>query len=132
MVRGIHHISMKCRTEEELEKVKDFYVRVLGMSIYRQWTGGALIDSGRGLIEVFNRPGGEYRLGVIAHVAIETDDVDELTERVRAEGYDVFIEPKDTVIASDPPLPARIAFCVGPLGEEIEFFQEMLPEEVQI
>lgn len=123
MVRGIHHISMKCRTEEELEKVKDFYVRVLGMSIYRQWTGGALIDSGRGLIEVFNRPGGEHRLGVIAHVAIETDDVDELTERVRAEGYDVFIEPADMVIPANPDIPIRRSFCYGPLGEEVELFE---------
>jgi glyoxylase I family protein len=30
------------------------------------------------------------------------------------------------LIASTPVFPARIAFCRGPLGEEIEFFQEKL------
>ena len=43
---------------------------------------------------------------------------------VREAGYEVFIEPRDIVIASEPPFPARIAFCRGPLQEEIEFFQE--------
>ena len=124
MVKGIHHISMKCGSKEELEKVRDFYVKVLGMSLYREWEGGVLIDSGRGLIEVFNRPGGEYRLGVISHVAIETDDVDGLTEKVRAAGYEVFIEPADMEIPAVPPVLLRRSFCYGPLGEEIELFCE--------
>ena len=124
MVKGIHHISMKCRSKEELEKVRDFYVKVLGMSLYREWEGGVLIDSGRGLIEVFDRPGGEYRLGVISHMAIETDDVDGLTEKVRAAGYEVFIEPADMEIPAVPPVLLRRSFCYGPLGEEIELFAE--------
>ena len=33
-------------------------------------------------------------------------------------------EPKDIEIQSDPRFPARIAFCHGPLGEDIEFFCE--------
>ena len=37
-------------------------------------------------------------------------------------GYEVFIEPKNIEIASLPTFPARIAFCKGPQGEEIEFF----------
>ena len=122
MVTGIHHISMKCRSKEELEKVKDFYVRVLGMSIYREWESGVLIDSGRGLIEAFDRPGGQYRLGVISHFAVETDDVDGLAERVRAAGYEVFEDPVDFVIPANPDIPIRKAFCHGPLGEEIELF----------
>jgi glyoxylase I family protein len=122
MITGIHHISMKCRSNEELEKVKDFYTRVLGMSLYREWENGALIDTGRGLIEVFNRPGGEYRLGVIAHFALETDDVDDAAARVKAAGYTVFEEPVDFVIPANPDMPIRKAFCYGPLGEEIELF----------
>lgn len=45
-------------------------------------------------------------------------------EAVRAAGYEVFVEPKDIEIASEIPFPARIAFCRGPVGEEIEFFHE--------
>ena len=34
------------------------------------------------------------------------------------------LHDRDIVITSEPPFPARIAFCRGPLQEEIEFFQE--------
>ena len=29
MIKGIHHISMKCGSAEELIRVKDFYIGVL-------------------------------------------------------------------------------------------------------
>ena len=57
LIKGIHHVSMKCSSTEEYEKTIDFYKNILG-------------------------------------------------------------------IASTPVFPARIAFCKGPLGEEIELFQE--------
>ena len=63
MIKGIHHISMKCGTAQELAKVK-------------------------------------------------------------AAGYDLFIEPNDKVIPSNPPYPIRMAFCYGPLGEQVEFYME--------
>ena len=62
--------------------------------------------------------------GAVRHIAFGTDDVDGVIEKVKAAGYEVFIEPNDIVIRSDPPFPARMAFCYGPLGEELEFFQE--------
>lgn len=60
----------------------------------------------------------------IHHVSFAVDDADRCIDTVRKAGYEVFVEPKDVVIASMPPLPARVAFCYGPLGEEIEFFVE--------
>ena len=47
MVKGIHHISMKCNIGE-IDRVKDFYINVLGMSICREWPEGIMIDSGNG------------------------------------------------------------------------------------
>jgi len=32
------------------------------------------------------------------------------------------MEPTDVVIKSEIPYPARIAFCIGPVGETVEFF----------
>ncbi len=46
------------------------------------------------------------------------------SERIKNAGDEVFIEPNDIVIKSEPEYHARMAFCYGPLGEEIEFFQE--------
>ena len=43
-------------------------------------------------------------------------------EAVRKAGYEITMEPTDNCIPSNPPYPARIAFCIGPVGEEIEFF----------
>ena len=124
MITGIHHVSLKCGTAEEFEKAKDFYLNILGFSVVRTWPEGIMIDTGDGLIEIFSNGPGVKSKGAIRHIAFNTDDVDGITERVREAGYQVFVEPNDIVIRSEPELPARMAFCFGPLGEEIEFFQE--------
>ena len=124
MINGIHHISMKCSTEEELSKVKEFYIDILGLKIIREWPDGIMIDTGNGLIEIFTNADGEHRVGAIRHFALLTDDVDEAVDKVKSAGYEVFVEPNDKVIASVPEYPIRMAFCFGPLGEQIEFFYE--------
>lgn len=125
MVTGIHHVSMRCGRPEEFERAKAFYCGVLGLEVRREWPEGVLIDTGNGLIEIFNHGEGETGKGAVRHFALAADDVDRCAEQIRRAGYHIFIEPKDIVIPSDPPLPARIAFCTGPLGEEIELFQEL-------
>ena len=123
MIKGIHHISMKCG-EQEFDRVKRFYTDVLGLSVSREWPEGVMLDTGGGAIEIFCTGPGARTTGAIRHVALLADDVDELAARVKEAGYEVFIEPKDTVLASVPLYPIRVAFCVGPLGEEIELFCE--------
>lgn len=124
MIKGIHHVSMKCSNQEEYEKTIHFYKDILGLPVKRSWNAGIMLDTGAGLIEIFND--GEEKLdkGVIRHFAFDVDDADQCIDVVRKAGYEVFVEPKDVVIASMPPLQARVAFCYGPLGEEIEFFVE--------
>ena len=124
MIKGIHHISMKCGTIEELNKVKEFYISILGLRICRVWPDGMMIDTGNGMIEIFTNAEGEHCLGAIRHVALLTDNVDEITDRVRSAGYEVIVEPNDRIIPSEPEYPIRMAFCFGPLGEQIEFFCE--------
>ena len=124
MIKGIHHISMKCGTAEDLARVKAFYVDALGMAVCRAWPEGIMIETGSGLIEVFTNGPGERAKGAICHVALLVDDVDEAVASVREAGYEVFVEPNDKAFDSDPPYVFRMAFCRGPLGEEIEFFQE--------
>ena len=108
----------------------DFYLNVLGFSAVREWPEGIMMDSGNGLLEIFCNGEGVRTKGAIRHVAFSTDDVDCIIAKVRAAGYEVFIEPKDIVIHSDPEFRARMAFCFGPLGEEIEFFQEQASESI--
>ena len=115
---------MKCGTPEELTNVRKFYLDVLGLKIYREWSDGMMIDTGNGLLEIFTNADGTHCLGAIRHLALLTDDVDEIVTKVKAAGFEVFIEPNDKVIASNPPYSIRMAFCYGPLGEQVEFYME--------
>lgn len=124
MIKGLHHISLKCGTTEEFEKAKSFYLDLLGFEIVREWPEGVMISFGNGMLEIFSNGEGIKTKGALRHLAFATDDVDVVVEKVKKAGYEVFIEPNDIVIKSVPEFPARMAFCFGPLGEEIEFFQE--------
>lgn len=83
-----------------------------------------MLTTGDAMLEIFASGTDLPGQGAIRHFALATDDVDACVRAVEAAGYEVFIQPKDIVIASTPEFPARIAFCHGPVGEEIEFFQE--------
>ncbi len=123
MIKGIHHVSIKC-IKEDYEKVKSFYTDVLGLKILRQWPDGAMLGTGGDIVEIFNNGTERLPKGVITHIAFFTDDPDELAKRVKDAGYEVFMEPPDKIIPSEIPYPIRVAFCHGPIGEEIEFFAE--------
>ena len=123
MLKGIHHVSIKC-IKEDYEKVKAFYIDILGLKVLREWPDGVMIDVGGDILEVFNNGVDRLPKGVITHIAFLVDNVDEIASKVEKAGYEVFMKPCDKEIPSDPPYPIRVAFCHGPLGEEIEFFSE--------
>lgn len=124
LIKGIHHIALKCYGETEYKKTLDFYENVLQLTKVRQWSAGTMLDTGSGLMEIFNNAEDQLPQGVVRHFALATDNVDACVKAVQGAGYEVFNGPKDIVIAAEVPFPARIAFCKGPIGEEIEFFQE--------
>lgn len=127
LICGIHHVALKCDGTAEFEKTLHFYQDVLGLEPVRSWgegeNAGAMLSTGDGLLEIF-ASGKKLPQGAIRHFALRTEQVDDCIAAVRAAGYPITVEPKDIVIASNPPFPARIAFCTGPVGEQIEFFQE--------
>lgn len=122
MIKGIHHISMKCQNEEEYQKVRSFYTETLQLPVIKECDVCILLDTGAGLVEIFRDGAESLKKGVIRHVAFTVDDVQSCVNVVEAAGYEVFIAPKTVQIGGDPAFPAAIAFCRGPLGEEIEFF----------
>lgn len=124
LIKGIHHVSMTCCNEQEYQRVVTFYRDVLKMPVARTWEKGIMFDTGSGVIEVFTDGDMPLEKGVIRHFALATEDVDACVKAVSEAGYEVFIKPKDILIPADAVLKAKIAFCKGPLGEEIEFFQE--------
>lgn len=124
LIKGIHHACLKCCNPEEYEKVLHFYHEVLGMPVARKWENGIMFETGSGVIEVFKNGDQPLKQGTIRHLALAADDVDACIAAARGAGYEVTVEPKEIAIPSDPVLYARVAFVLGPLGEEIEFFQE--------
>ena len=128
LIRGTHHVALKCAGTAEFQKTVSFYTEVLDLEPVRSWGSGTdsgiMLSTGNSLIEIFangeDRPGE----GTIRHFALATDDVDACVDAVRKAGYAITVEPKDGVIASSPSFPIRIAFCIGPVGETIEFFKE--------
>ena len=124
LIKGIHHVSMKTCNAEDYKKVVEFYGEILGLSVVREWKTGIMFDTGAGIVEIFNDAEDKLSKGTIRHFAFAVDDVDACVRAVTEAGYEVFVGPKDIAIPSTPEFPARMAFCYGPLGEEIEFFQE--------
>ena len=125
-IAGIHHIALKCCGIEEYKKTVDFYHGILGLPVARTWgegeNSGIMLDTGAGLFEIFANANDKLGMGALRHIALAVEDVDVCVEAVRAAGYEVTVEPCDICIGSTPPYPARIAFCIGPVGEELEFF----------
>ena len=111
-ISGVHHICLKAAGRAQWEAVIDFYTNVLGCPLVRSWGGGsgsaAMLDLGN---------------GVHRHVAFRADDVDGAVELVRGAGCEIVMEPADKALGKD--YPVRVAFCRGPAGESIEFFQEL-------
>ena len=126
-VLGVHHIAIKGKGVDAFNQLLDFYHGILDMPIVRTWGQGqdlgAMVDTGAGLLELFSNATDVLGEGALCHLAFEVEDVDVCVEAVRAAGYKITMEPTDIVIASEPPYPARIAFCVGPTGEDVEFFK---------
>ena len=124
---GFHHLSLKV---VNYEASLDFYIKGLGFQNKTSWqsaqgTHTALLDTGDGnYLEVSEVSGTAPEPGgLVAHFALRTDDCDLAVRKAREAGAEITVEPKDVVLKSDPPLPVRIAFCKGPDGELIEFFQ---------
>ncbi len=124
MIKGIHHVCVKCDSQEKYEETLGFYHDLLKLPIKRQWDGGTMIDAGNALIEIFNQGDAPLEQGVVRHFALLTDCVDDLVDVISKAGYPITVNLKDVTIPCDPPYSIRIAFCTGPMGEEIELFQE--------
>lgn len=127
LIRGIHHIAIKAEGLSQFDRLVHFYHEVLGLPIVRRWGEGEnlgmMLETGGGLLELFSNAPDTRDAGALRHMALDVENTDACIEAVRAAGYTVTMEPTDIVIASQPPYPARIAFCIGPVGEEVEFFQ---------
>ena len=129
LIQGTHHISLKPCGKEMFDKTVSFYCEVLELKVIRQWgqgdNQGIMLSTGNSILEITSNGTPDLQgVGSINHFALSTQHVDELVQVVRNAGYSITVEPIDLTLPSQSPLPIRIAFCTGPVGESIEFFME--------
>lgn len=128
---GFHHVAIRTG---DWERSLKFWQEALGFAIGVQWgeapRRAAMLDTGDGnYLEIFERdpvPGGVPSEAAILHFCFRTDDVDAATERARAAGAEITVEPKSITIAGQEPVggvPVRLSFFKGPDGEICELFQ---------
>lgn len=123
---GFHHVALRVKDFDASVK---FYTGGLGFKKNISWGEGdnraIMLDTGDGnYLEIF--AGGKDEIkpeGAILHMAFRSDNCDAAIECARAAGAEVTMEPTDVEIKSGPPTKVRIAFCKGPDGEVLEFFQ---------
>ncbi len=125
-IDGYHHAALRVR---DFEASLRFYKAALGAVPRISWGEGkgqaVMLDIGNGnCLEIFaggrKRP---RREGSLLHLAFRTRDCDGALASARAAGAVVTQEPTSVTIPSSPPAAVRIAFCAGPDGEVLEFFQ---------
>jgi glyoxylase I family protein len=123
---GIHHVALRVRDFEVSIK---FYESVLGFVEKVRWNETpkrvVLLDTGNGsYLELFengqNAPKPE---DAFWHLAFRVKDAAAMLEHCRRAGCEVWMEPKTLSNLGGKGIEAKVAFCKGPDGELLEFFE---------
>jgi len=125
---GFHHVAIRTH---DFEASLKFYIEGLGFSQKIAWgeapARAVMLDTGDGnYLEVFEREGvpvetmGEAN---ILHFALRCADCEAATEKARAAGAKVTMEPKVPEVFTQMGLATKISFVQGPDGEVVEFFE---------
>lgn len=126
-ISGVHHICLKACGIEDFEKLVNFYTNILGLPVVMKWGEGEkvgmMLDTGDAWLELFANGVDYPTSSAVRHIALKVNDTDAFIEKVRSEGYEIIMEPKDHTFPTTPAYNCRLGFCRGPVGEEVEFFQ---------
>lgn len=126
---GFHHVAIRTA---DWDRSLGFWRDGMGFRLAVQWgeapRRACLLDTGDGnYLEIFERDplpnGPDDAAAGILHFCFRTRDCDASTERARAAGAAVTLEPKTVAVFPDPIGPVCIAFFKGPDGEICELFQ---------
>lgn len=123
---GFCHIALDAF---DFDKSVAFY-KALGMEVKHSWGDvghrAVMLDIGDGgIIEMFEAVEAEQANPHWCHLAIATIDTDAAYAAALAAGAVEKVKPQNVDIqCNEGVYPVRIAFVIGPSGEEIEFFCE--------
>jgi len=116
MTFKVNHVHLKTRDPEETAR---FYVDTLGARIVgRAGDGGYRLElNGLALniTDMLKHQTREQKYG-IEHIAIDTDELDALVEKLKARGINIL---EQTVVSGG----RRVCFFEGPDGVQLEFME---------
>lgn len=126
---GFHHVAIRTA---DWDRSMRFWQEAMGFAVAVQWgeapRRAVMLDTGDGnYLEIFERdadPGGVPSEAAILHFCLRTTDCDAATERARAAGMEVTVEPKDLAVFGEPKIQIRLSFFKGPDGEICELMQQ--------
>jgi catechol 2,3-dioxygenase-like lactoylglutathione lyase family enzyme len=103
----------------------DFFTRMFGATVV--WdeeaagTRSVRLQVGKGFVHIYDQPPKSAQGGPVHHLGIETDDLEALVEKMKAEGFQfrkpIRVEPK-----------FKYVMVAGPDNLLIELFQSLEPE----
>src|SRR5688572_14948914 len=104
---GFHHVAIRTANWERSMR---FWQEGMGFAVGVEWgeapRRAVMLDTGDGnYLEVFERdadPNGVPSEAAILHFCFRTDDVVAATERARAAGAEITVEPKDIAVFGEP------------------------------
>lgn len=132
-LKKVHHVAIIC---SDYEKSKDFYIRILGLSlireVYREERQSFKLDlevNGEQQIELFSFPSPPKRPSYpeaagLRHLAFAVDDIAAAVQDLTAKGINT--EP----IRIDPFTNKKFTFFADPDGLPIELYEENRPSSL--
>ncbi len=132
MVKGLHHVALRCTGLENYQETLDFYLNIIGMKLRYSWGEGlnaaSMLELNGGVLEIFAQGRAAGDIGAVNHFCFATDDPVSAAVKVAEAGYPVLVPP--TEVRLDLTAPSRselklvYSYCMGPVGEVIEFYKE--------
>ncbi|MFW5787617.1 MAG: VOC family protein [Halanaerobiales bacterium] len=127
-INGFHHLALKA---DDYEQTIEFYVQGLNFDIDLEWEmddgkRAAMVNTGNeNYLEIFEGREKEIQNGAYLHLAFSTSDCEQALTKAQNAGAEITQQPQELEIPSEPVKKVKIAFCKGPDGEIIEFFEEL-------
>lgn len=130
----LHHVALRCRDRKNYEETLDFYQKVMDMKVRYSWGEDAyaatMLELDGGVIEIFATGRAPGEIGAINHFCFETMNPVESVEKVMEAGYPILVPPTKVNLSltegkdAGKTLRLTYAYCMGPVGEIIEFYRE--------
>lgn len=126
---GIHHPALMV---SDLERSKAFYTDGLGFTLYVEFGEAphktAILNAGDDTyIEMMHSDQSLAAVGRWGHLALRVDDCEQAYQRALSVGAKPMYTPRIDVMGSEPGIPVKWAYVIGPDEELIEFCQYDLP-----